>query len=204
MGKDPLKYEINLSRTFDGVGALEELGAKLFKEAHRRAGKRSALLIKSKMEQFLLEGRSEWPANHPITISMKGFNWPLMESGQMAGSITFTTIERGSEIIYMIGFPAGPAADKALNAEFGKTILVTDRMRRFMAANGFPLRGDTKAIYVPPRQLFQPAFDETKDEIQKAAEDELDKVYDENGLEGLGGGSKFAWLRNQLRNDRLR
>jgi hypothetical protein len=204
VAKEPLRFNINLDPTFNAVGALEELGVKLFKDAQRRAGERSAQLIKTKMEEFLLEGRAEWPENHPITVSMKGFNWPLMETGQLAQSITITTIERGSRIDYLIGFPPGPAADKALNAEFGKTIVVTDRMRRFMAANGFPLKSDTKVLFIPPRQLFQPAFDESRKEVQAAADDELEKTYSENNLEGLGGGSKFAWLRNQLRNDRLR
>lgn len=204
MAKAPFRFNINLERTFNAVGALEELGEKLFKDAQRRAGERSAALIKAKMEEFLLDGRSEWPENHPLTQSLKGFNWPLMETGQMAQSITFITLERGSRIDYLVGFPAGPAADKALRAEFGKTILVTDKMRRFMAWKGFPLKADTKAIFIPPRQIFQPAFDDTRADIQDAADDELEKTYSQNNLDGLGGGSKFAWLRNQLRNDALR
>jgi len=156
VGKVPLKFNINMERTFNAVGALEELGVKLFKDAQRRAGARSAGIIKAKMEEFLLNGRGEWPENHPITVKMKGFDWPLMETGQMAQSITFTTIERGSRIDYLVGFPAGPAADKALAAEFGKTTVVTDRMRRFMAANGAPLKADTKVLFIPPRQTFQP------------------------------------------------
>lgn len=204
MARSPFRFRINMDQGFNAVGALEEKALRLFKQAQREAGQEAAEAIKVKMEEFFLEGRDAWPSNHPITIAFKGFDMPLMETGLTASSVTIFSVERGNRIDYLVGFPPGPAADRALAAEFGRSVEVTETMRRFMAAQGFPLKADTKVLYIPHRQIFQPAFDDSRPKIQQAADEAIERAFKQSNLRSEGSDSKFAWLRNQLRNDRLR
>lgn len=45
--------------------------------------------------------------------------------------------------------------------EFGKIIVVTDKMRGFLSANGMHLKATTKFIRIPPRNAFQKAVNRT-------------------------------------------
>jgi len=75
----------------------------------------------------------------------------------------------------------------ALNHEFGKTITVTDKMRRFLSWRGMPLKADTKVIFIPPRQFMFPAFDTNRKNIQEIAMDELRSTFVEGKIQGRGG-----------------
>ena len=51
--------------------------------------------------------------------------------------------------------------------EYGLKILVTNKMRRYLASQGLYLRADTKYINIPERSFLRNGFDENKDRIIK-------------------------------------
>lgn len=49
--------------------------------------------------------------------------------------------------------------------EFGASINVTDKMRGWFAANGYPLKKETTEIVIPERSFLRTGFDENVDEL---------------------------------------
>ncbi|MEH6943391.1 hypothetical protein [Bacillus sp. JJ722] len=55
--------------------------------------------------------------------------------------------------------------------EYGTEITVTEKMRKWFAANGFPLKKETTKIVIPERSFLRSGFDESVDDIAKKIED---------------------------------
>ncbi len=49
--------------------------------------------------------------------------------------------------------------------EFGLKILITDKMRRYLASQGLYLRAETQYINIPERSFLRSGFDKNKDKI---------------------------------------
>jgi len=71
--------------------------------------------------------------------------------------------------------PAGPPARYALVNEFGATIPVTEKMRRFLHAKGIHLRASTTEIEIPARPWFWPTWKENKAKAIRMVMDSLMK-----------------------------
>ena len=57
--------------------------------------------------------------------------------------------------------------------EYGCDIRVTDKMRRYLHANGLHLRKSTQYIKIPERSFIRSGYDENLERIGQAAEDSL-------------------------------
>ncbi|MDX1643439.1 MAG: hypothetical protein R3244_03670 [Thermoanaerobaculia bacterium] len=185
--KSSFNFRVNMDGFWQRAWAIENIGKEEFEQVTKRAGERSAKLIEKSMHEFIEQGLPSWPDNHPFTIAMKSSAQQLYETGDMKRSIQIFMSREGSGAYeYLVGFPPGRAAMLALNAEFGKTITVTDRMRAFLAAKGLRLRAETKVIFIPPRPFMEPAFTNNQSNIRNIATDELEKAFSGGGVEGRG------------------
>ena len=84
-----------------------------------------------------------------------------------------------------------PVAKVAEINEFGATIRVTDKMRKWFAFQGFPLNKNTTEIHIPPRSFMRSTCDEKKQEWSNVMNSRLKKVFSgeltfEQALEQLG------------------
>lgn len=64
--------------------------------------------------------------------------------------------------------------------EFGVEILVTDKMRAWFAANGYPLKKETTVIKIPERSWLRSGYDENIDKIARKIEQLLPDVIEGN------------------------
>jgi hypothetical protein len=60
--------------------------------------------------------------------------------------------------------------------EFGCEILVTQKMRAWFAANGYPLKKETTVIRIPERSFLRSGYDENIDTISKKIEEMVPDV----------------------------
>jgi hypothetical protein len=130
------------------------------------------------------DGREAWKALEDITTRIKGSSKPLVDSGDFVGAMDVWKEGRR----WYGGLPAGAKGSKGqdLNTvgavhEYGATIPVSDGMRSWFAAQGFPLRDETTHITVPPRAWFKPAFEELKEYADEVLRPLIDEI-----LEGIG------------------
>lgn len=65
---------------------------------------------------------------------------------------------------------------KAKVNEYGATIPVTDKMRGWFAANGYPLKKETKKIVIPERSFVRSGFDENVDGVYAKMRDLIGDV----------------------------
>ncbi len=118
-------------------------------------------------------GRPEWEPLSEVTKQMKGSDRPLVDTGGMLQEIS--AWRDGSE--WYAGIPASsPAATRAAVQEEGAHVPVTDGVRRFFAAQGFPLRADTKLLRIPPRPWLKPAERELEAFLDERLDDLMEPV----------------------------
>ena len=117
-------------------------------------------------------GREGWDENSAITQEIKGSGKQLVDSGTFVRSIT--TWKDGDR--WYAGIKPGSKAENGADLsmvgavqEGGAHIPISDAMRGFFAARGFPLRADTKFVRIPPRPWLSPAASE----LEAHLEDEL-------------------------------
>lgn len=75
--------------------------------------------------------------------------------------------------------------------EFGCDIQVTDKMRGWFGANGFPLKKDTTVIRIPERSFLRAGYDENINQIVEQVEKQLpfvlkNEVDAKIFMEGIG------------------
>lgn len=75
--------------------------------------------------------------------------------------------------------------------EFGCDIQVTDKMRGWFGANGYPLKKDTTVIRIPERSFLRAGYDENIDKIVEQVEKQLPLVLENDVdvkffMEGIG------------------
>ena len=104
------------------------------------------------------------PANNPwkqlsqVTVNFKGHSIKLIRSSEMEHAIGVRQIDSNT-------WEYGVYDWKASIHEYGVIIPVTDKMRAYMAAMGFPLRQTTEFIKIPARPFMGPSFDQLMQEL---------------------------------------
>jgi hypothetical protein len=88
--------------------------------------------------------------------------------------------------------------------EYGAEITVTDKMRGWMAYQGYPLKKETKKIVIPERSYLRSGYDENVDDITDKVKQMMPDVIDGNidpdvFLNAIG--SEFAGLIRKKLND---
>jgi hypothetical protein len=129
-------------------------------------------------------GRGDWEKLNEMTKEMKGSSAILIDSGSFMNSMT--TWQEGKR--WFAGVPAGATGSRGqdltlvgLVHERGATIQVTEGIRGFFAAKGFPLRADTKYLRVPSRPWFEPAVKETDEFADTILEPLVSEILKEIG-----------------------
>ncbi|MBR0096877.1 MAG: hypothetical protein IJP88_06820 [Synergistaceae bacterium] len=109
--------------------------------------------------------------NHPYTIARKGSSKPLINKGDLLGSVTYAVPEVNSVFIGVKKSAKGGAnaANIAAVHEFGCTIKVTPKMRAYLHHNGLHLKKSTQYIHIPPRPFLSPIFN-SEEFLDKVAE----------------------------------
>lgn len=135
------------------------------------------------MESFRTP-RDWWPRLSAITVAMKGHDKVLTDSGDFMRSIKRRVIGHIATVGVLT--PIGPKGqDLELIAKVfsgGAVIRVTEKMRRFFAVKGMPLRRSTSIIRVPPRPVFEPAADDLDKEAKRVVGPMIDALGKELGF----------------------
>jgi len=124
------------------VQALAERGAAILHEYFRQGG----------------PAEQPWQQLSQVTINFKGHNIKLTRSGDLEHAIGVRMIDQNT-------WEYGIYDWKASIHEYGVIIPVTDKMRGYMAAQGFPLSASTKFIKIPARPSMGPSFDQLMREL---------------------------------------
>ncbi len=106
---------------------------------------------------------------HPFTIRMKKSSKPLIDGGDLLGSVGAEFVE---ELAVLVGVNRKAADGTNLGAlherEEGTRVPVSPKMRGFLAARGLHLKGTTKELFIPGRPFLRPAYKDFRD--RKSAE----------------------------------
>jgi hypothetical protein len=130
------------------------------------------------------EGREAWKDLNEITKRLKGNDDILIDSGSFVGAMTVW--QEGKR--WFGGLPNGAKGGEGqdLNLvgmvhEWGATVPVSDEIRGFFAANGVPLRAETKFLTIPPRPWFAPAYAELREYADEILHPLIDELLEEIG-----------------------
>ena len=101
-------------------------------------------------------GGQKLEENTPATIMLKGSSKPLIDKGDLVGSITYQILDNGNGVF--IGIKYGKEANIAAIHEYGCVIPVSDKMRGYLHYRGINLRKDTQYIFICPRPFLSPVL----------------------------------------------
>ena len=114
-------------------------------------------------------GGKTFTANHPFTVAGKGSSKPLVNDGDLVGSITHEDVSLNT---VWVGVKKGARSKSGSDIvaiawvhEFGYTIRVTEAMRTYLHRQGLHLKKTTEYIVIPERSFLRatlndPAFKE--------------------------------------------
>ena len=91
-----------------------------------------------------------------LTTSRKGSSKPLIDKGDLVGSITYQVLSDSDSVF--IGVKKGKEANIAAVHEFGCTIAVTPKMRAYLHHKGIHLKAETTHIHIPARPFLMPVL----------------------------------------------
>ena len=100
-------------------------------------------------------GGQKFVPNSPMTIARKGSSKPLIDKGDLVGSITYQVVDANN---VFVGVKKGNEANIAAVHEFGCTIQVTPKMRAYLHHQGVHLKASTQYIVIPPRPFLRPVL----------------------------------------------
>lgn len=138
--------------------------------------------------QFIVGGivnqRSNWQQLSEITKRLKGHGRILIDSGTFM--LSMVAYREGDK--WYAGLPEGAVGDKGQDLEVvgsvhenGASVKVTDKIRNFFLAIGFPLAADTQFIVIPKRPWFAPAVEELEAHAPRVLEPMMNDIIDEIG-----------------------
>ena len=142
------------------------LDPKRMRAKMEQAGKRVGLAGVAAVKKGIRSGAPGGEKFEPLqalTVWVKGSSKPLIDSGDLIGSITHDNPDINTT---WIGVKKGTKGKKgdivniAAVHEFGCTIKVTDKMRRAFAAKfpGTGIRKETQYIHIPERSFLRAAL----------------------------------------------
>ena len=100
---------------------------------------------------FLSPPMTKWQSLHDFTKAIKKRDLVLIDKRDLWNSFKS---ERISDTFLWIG----SNSPVAIIHEWGMTIKVTDKMRGYLASQGFHLKKSTKVITIPARPMFGPVY----------------------------------------------
>lgn len=124
------------------------------RQAAARVGNYGASQVKKGIVSGAPGGQAFVP-NSPLTVERKGSSKPLINHGDLVGSITYEVVDSKS---VFIGVKKGKEHNIAAVHEFGCTIAVTPKMRAYLHHQGVHLRASTQYIHIPARPFLRPVL----------------------------------------------
>ena len=100
-------------------------------------------------------GGQTFTPNSPLTVQRKGSSSPLIDNGDLVGSVTYQVVDSNN---VFVGVKKGKEVNIAAVHEFGCTIGVTPKMRAYLHHQGVHLRTSTQYINIPPRPFLRPVL----------------------------------------------
>ena len=146
----------NLSGDWDKLGALldpSHLSAGI-QQAAARVGNYGASQVKKGIASGAPDGQTFAPLS-PATVARKGSSKPLIDKGDLVGSVTYQVIDSNN---VFIGVKRGQEVNIAAVHEFGCTIGVTPKMRAYLHHQGIHLKASTQYIHIPARPFLRPVL----------------------------------------------
>ena len=141
-----------LAGDWDKIGSIlnyDKLKAKI-RQSAARVGNYGANQVK----KGIINGK--FAPLHPATIARKHSSKPLIDHGDLIGSITYKVLDDNSSVF--IGVKRGKEANIAAVHEFGCTIGVTPKMRAYLHYIGIHLKATTQYIHIPARPYLRPVL----------------------------------------------
>lgn len=137
---------------------------------------RSAIQLESMIKERILDGKGMKP-NHPFTIKMKRSSKPLIDNGDLLGSVSHHFIDRHTVAVGVNRRTRSGVNIAALHErEKGVRIKVTPKMRAWLHGHGLHLKPSTKELFIPGRPFMKPSYNDfrqkgiTKKLFKKAIE----------------------------------
>lgn len=133
-----------------------------------RTNARQALLkageeLASDIRKRILDGKG-MKSLHGFTIQQKGSSKPLIDDGDLLGSVGVRVLE---ELAVFVGVhrrsESGVDLASLHEREEGTRVPVTPAMRAFLHMRGFHLRAETKELFIPGRPFVKPAYQDFRD-----------------------------------------
>ena len=124
------------------------------RQAAARAGNYGASAVKKGIVSGAPGGQKFVP-NSSFTTARKGSSKPLVDKGDLVGSVTYQVVDDNH---VFIGVNKGKEVNIAAVHEFGCTIKVTPKMRAYLHYQGIHLKSSTQFISIPPRPFLRPVL----------------------------------------------
>jgi hypothetical protein len=197
--RGPFTIQVQLDREFQALGAFEKLGAGGARETFQRASVEAAKILQTTLVQAYQNGVPGLAPLHGFTVQEKGGDQPLFDTGKLSNAVELIIAKRGSRIDYMVGFSQADMARQAATLELGATIAVTDKMRRFLAWRGMPLKNTTKFIRIPSRPIFLRSLEKAQKPMVAVLQMEFEKELRSNRLQAKGAGTFWAKIQRTFK-----
>ena len=123
-------------------------------QAAARVGNYGASAVKKGIVSGSPSGE-KFAALSSFTKGRKGSSKPLIDKGDLVGSVTYQVIDSNN---VFVGVKKGKEVNIAAVHEFGCTIGVTPKMRAYLHHLGLHLKASTQYINIPPRPFLRPVL----------------------------------------------
>lgn len=139
---------------------------------------RAGLRLESMIKDRILSGKGMDPL-HGFTIERKGSSKPLVDEGDLLGSVAMRFLEADT-VFVGVHRKAADGTDVAAvhEREEGTRIKVTPRMRAYLHRIGLHLKPETDEIFIPGRPFVKPSYEDFKDKgiAKELFEDAVEKT----------------------------
>lgn len=145
---------------WDKVDAI--LNSSRIDSALKKAGGKIGSYGSSEVKRGIVSGAPGGQAFQPLspmTIARKGSSKPLIDKGDLLGSISYKVVDEDK---VFIGVSDKEEAMIAAVHEFGCTIPVTPKLRAYFHYQGIHLRTETVSLHIPSRKFLRPVLESEK------------------------------------------
>ena len=123
---------------------------------------RAGVLLEGMIKDRIISGR-DMAKLHGFTVEQKGSSKPLIDDGDLLGSVGHRFVEKNAVFVGAHRKAAdGTDVAELHEREKGTRIKVTPKMRAYLHARGFHLKPETKVLFIPGRPYIKPAYRDFK------------------------------------------
>jgi hypothetical protein len=123
---------------------------------------RAGILLEGMIKDRIVSGKG-MPKLHGFTINQKGSSKPLVDGGDLLGSVGHRFVDRHTIFVGAHRRAAdGTDVAELHEREKGTRVKVTPKMRAYLHARGLHLRPTTTHLFIPGRPYIKPSFRDFK------------------------------------------